>query len=192
MWGGQFNSAINPRITLEGLWGYWLTFRKLSEIIRRGFLEFCASPFDVLLRSRTPRRSCTFSPPPPDICWGLEGGSPSISSSTETHTIFASALTSSKNPQLLRLQFPVHSLSTKGLRTLPGDCNRCEPQPCSPGRRAPELFSSVSIYCAFPPCSPAPRAPELSSSVSIFCAITVCSESQPSPLSAPSPFSDYK
>ena len=75
-----------------------------------------------------------------------------------------------------RTQFPVQSLfevelSTKGLRT---------------------LFSSVSIYCAFPPCSPAPRAPELSSSVSIFCAITVCSESQPSPLSAPSPFSDYK
>ena len=149
-----------------------------SAAAGRGFLVFCASPFDVLLRSRTRRRSHTFSSPPPDICWVLEGGSPSISSSTGTHTIFASELlrrSSNKNPQLLRLQFSVQSLfeveiSTKGLRTLPGDCNRCEP----------------------PPFSPAPRAPELSSSVSIFCAITVCSESQPSPLSAPSPFSDYK
>ena len=61
-----------------------------SATAGRGFLVFCASPFDVLLRSRTRRRSRTFSPPPPDICWVLEGGSPSISSSTETHTIFAS------------------------------------------------------------------------------------------------------
>jgi hypothetical protein len=85
-----------------------------SAAAGRGFLAFCASPFDVLLRSRTPRRSCTFSSPPPDICWVFTGGSPSIiSSSTGTHTIFASELlrrSSNKNPQLLRLQFSVQSL----------------------------------------------------------------------------------
>ena len=74
-----------------------------------------------------------------------------------THTIFAPELlrrSSNNNPQLLRLQFPVQSLfevniSTKGLRTLPDDCNRCEPPPFSPAPRAPELISSVSIFRAF-------------------------------------------
>ena len=45
-----------------------------SAAAGRGFLAFCASPFDVLLRSRTPRRSCTIARPPPGGGGGGEGG----------------------------------------------------------------------------------------------------------------------
>ena len=99
------------------------------------------------LRS-APRRSCTFSSPPPDICWVFTGGSPSISSSTGTHTIFASELLRRSQSTIAAVAVPrAVALRGKdlhqGLRTLPGDCNRCEPPPFSPAPRAPELFSSL-------------------------------------------------